>query len=771
VTDFAHKLTLSGTRSFVGRVLHGVLFWKYVALFVAVMSTALISNSLIEIWFTYQAHRTALVRLQREQADSAAAKISQFIREIESNLGWTTHLSWAIPAMEQRELDGIRLLRQVPAITELSLLDDQGREQLRISRQAMDRVGGNVDFSAEDKFKTAVANKVYYGPVNFRGGSEPFMTLSVAGARREAGVSVAEVNLTHIWDVVSQIRVGRSGRAYVVGGQGRLIAHPDISLVLRNTDLSGLAQVRTAQQATGPPGAEQALIALDERGERVLTAYAKVTPLDWLVFVEIPESEADEPLYAAITRSAIILLAGLALALLAALLLARMMVVPIRTLTAGAARIGAGTLDHRIAIKTGDELEALGEQFNHMATQLQGSYATLERKVEERTHQLQVANLAKSRFLAAASHDLRQPLHALNLFVAQLRNETDQAERDRVAVRIDLAIGNMNELFNALLDISKLDAGALNVSLSDFPVSNILRPIEATFAATAREKGLVLRVVPSSAWIRSDAILLERVLLNLVSNAIRYTSKGGIVLGCRHVGGRLRIDVCDSGVGIPKDQQRSIFGEFYQIAALDQGQRDGLGLGLAIVERLCVLLKHPIGVDSAPGQGSRFHVTVPMVAKRPGLEPAAAVAATADPLRGKLIVVVDDDALVLDGTGGLLKSWGCRVVTAASDREALTKLEGNRPDLIISDFHLHDGQTGIDVITALRGTLQAPIAAFLISGDILPDRLREAQMKGLHLLHKPIPPMTLRTMMFRLLRADAASRSMPQPNAAEDSRN
>ena len=190
----------------------------------------------------------------------------------------------------------------------------------------------------------------------------------------------------------------------------------------------------------------------------------------------------------------------------------------------------------------------------------------------------------------------------------------------------------MNELFNALLDISKLDAGALNASLSDFPVSNILKLIEATFAAAAREKGLVLRVVPSSAWIRSDAILLERVLLNLVSNAIRYTPKGGIVLGCRRVGDRLRIDVCDSGVGIPEDQQRNIFGEFYQIAAPDQGQRDGLGLGLAIVERLCALLKHPIGVDSTPGQGSRFHVTVPMVAKRPGLEPPAAVGRNGRPV-------------------------------------------------------------------------------------------------------------------------------------------
>ena len=186
------------------------------------------------------------------------------------------------------------------------------------------------------------------------------------------------------------------------------------------------------------------------------------------------------------------------LALFAAFFLARLMVVPIRTLSEGAARIGAGTLDHRIKIKTGDELEALGNQLNLMATQLQGSYATLELKVEERTHQLQAANLAKSRFLAAASHDLRQPLHALNLFVSQLRAETDQAERERLAVRIGMAVKNMNELFDALLDISKLDAGALSANVSAFPVNEVLKLIEATFAPAAQEKGLSLRVVPST---------------------------------------------------------------------------------------------------------------------------------------------------------------------------------------------------------------------------------------------------------------------------------
>ena len=314
-------------------------------------------------------------------------------------------------------------------------------------------------------------------------------------------------------------------------------------------------------------------------------------------------------------RTVVVLVGGLLLALLAALLLARLMVVPVQALAQGAARIGAGALDHRINIRTGDELEALGDQLNDMASKLQGSYANLERKVEERTLQLHEANLSKSRFLAAASHDLRQPLHALNLFAAQLRSEKDPAERERLAARVDTAITNMNELFNALLDISKLDAGAMRPNLSDFPVSRVLNRIGATFASPARDKGLRLRLVPCSAWTRSDPILLEQVLLNLVSNAVRYTASGGIVVGCRHVGDALRIDVCDSGIGIAADQQRSIFSEFYQVRAPERS-KVGLGLGLAIVDRIAVVLGHQIDVASTLGRGSRFSIAVPSVPAR-----------------------------------------------------------------------------------------------------------------------------------------------------------
>src|SRR5271167_3347986 len=310
----------------------GRLFFKYVALFVAVVSLALIAVGLPEIWLSYQEHKDALIRIQREQAEAAAAKIGQFVKEIEGQIGWTTQLPWSGGAIEQRRFDALRLLRQVPAITELTQLDAAGREQLRVSRLAMDVVGSGADLSKEPKFAEAVAHKVYYGPVYFRRESEPYMTLALTGTRRDAGVSVAEVNLKLIWDVVSQIKVGDRGQAFLVDAKGRLIAHPDISLVLRNTDLSRLAQVQAARAAGAGQATEQLQVSDDIQGRRVLTAYAHVSPLGWLVFVELPVAEAYAPLVATIERSGILLMAALGFAFVAGLVLARRMVGPIQAL-------------------------------------------------------------------------------------------------------------------------------------------------------------------------------------------------------------------------------------------------------------------------------------------------------------------------------------------------------------------------------------------------------------------------------------------------------
>jgi signal transduction histidine kinase len=361
------------------------LFIKYVALFVAVVSLALVANGAFEIWFSYQEHKASLISIQREQAQAAADKIDQFITEIESQVGWTTQLPWSDGTLEQRRFDALRLLRQVPAITELAQVDASGHEQLRVSRLSMDVVGSGVDDSNKPEFTEAVAHKVYYGPVYFRRESEPYMTLSLAGTRRGTGVSIAQVNLKLIWDVVTKIKVGEHGRAYVVDAVGRLIAHPDISLVLRNTDMSRLAQVRRGRAGMALQEVQETV---DIAGSKVLTAYAPVAPLGWIVFVETPIEEAYAPLYASIQRTGFVLLGALALAFIAGAFLAGRMVVPIQALRAGAARIGRGDLGQRIAIKTGDELEALADQFNDMAGRLQESYADLENKVEVRTREL-----------------------------------------------------------------------------------------------------------------------------------------------------------------------------------------------------------------------------------------------------------------------------------------------------------------------------------------------------------------------------------------------
>ena len=762
----------AGTKPIAPAQIRGGLFRKYIVLFVAVVFLALAANGPIDIWFSYQEQRASLIRSQREQAEAGAARIGQFVKEIESQMGWMTQLPWSAITLDEWRFDAVRLLHQVPAITELARIDSQGREQARMSRVAEDVIGSQSDFSQDPKFVQAMADKHYNGPVYFHRESEPYLTLAIAGARRENGIVVAEVNLKFIWDVVSEIKAGKRGYAYVVDADGRLIADRDISTVLRNIDLSGLAQVRAAQMSSSEARFEENQVGIDLQGQQVLSAYARVPTLGWLLFVELPVAEAFAPLYASIMRSGALIVAALVLAALAGTFLARRMVVPIRELRDGAERIGSGDFSQRLSITTGDELQVLGDQFNRMAAQLQDSYATLERKVEDRTQQLEAANQAKSRFLAAASHDLRQPLHALGLFVEQLRGRGSPNERDRVVDRIEASVAAMNELFTALLDISKLDAGALTPDVTAFPVERLFRRIEATFAEVAREKGLSLRVVPTSAWVRSDFILLERILFNLVSNALRYTPRGGIVVGCRKRGEHLRIEVWDTGSGIPEDQRDKIFGEFYRLGEQDRDRREdlgadlgaGLGLGLAIVDRLCRLLKYPIALTSVVNKGSCFVITVTVA--DPTIESVSVSAAARVPRdvsHGKLVVVVDNDPLVLDGMGSLLRSWGCRVVTAETDSVALRGLADydQVPDLIISDYCLTNGKTGIDVIARLRDAFNAPVPAFLVSGDTNPEPQQEARANGFHLLHKPVEPMTLRAMMNRILKKEATSDAPP----------
>jgi signal transduction histidine kinase len=373
------------------------LFYKYVALIIALVAGALLVSGAISVYFTYQETRRSLLVLEAEKAAAAATRIEQFVKEIENQIGWT-----ALPQIVEdadplvlRRNDYVKLTRQVPAITEASFIDAQGREQVSVSRLKMDELAKSADLSQDPRFLGARGGKTYFGPVYFRKETEPYMAIAMRAGRGEgAGVTAVEVNLKFIWEVIQRIKIGDKGFAYVVNKDGSLVAHPDISLVLQKTDFSALPQVKAATAAQGavPAGDDEELRtsaeARDTAGRAVLTAWAKIEPLEWYVFVEQPTAEAYKPLYQLLARTGLLLLLGLVLSVVVAVFLVGRMVTPIRALREGAAAIGAGRLDQKIEVRTGDELQDLAEQFNRMAAELRESYTGLEHKVEQRTEEL-----------------------------------------------------------------------------------------------------------------------------------------------------------------------------------------------------------------------------------------------------------------------------------------------------------------------------------------------------------------------------------------------
>ena len=439
--------------------------------------------------------------------------------------------------------------------------------------------------------------------------------------------------------------------------------------------------------------------------------------------------------------------------------LSRGVSVPIRQVAETVTRIGQGQLNERVPVLGGGSLATLAEGVNEMAARLAGAHDELVRKVEEATSEMRVrkeeaerANLAKSRFLAAASHDLRQPMHALGLFVSELAQHTHAPESRRLVQRIAASAEAMDNLLDSLLDISKLDAGVLQPNPRPFALQPVLERIAAEQRPAAEERELRLKARPTPCWAFTDPVLFERIITNLVSNAIRYTASGSILIACRKRGDKVRIEVRDSGVGIPKESQEIIFQEFIQLDNAERARVKGLGLGLAIVRRLAVLLGHHLELKSALGRGSVFAIETQSAAPEHNAE-LSDHARTPGDLKGLHVALVDDDPLARAGMESLLRSWGCRMMSAESP-EVLLKmmtLSTSPLDLMISDYRLHGEYSGIDIINAARGKLGPGLPAILISGDTGAETLRLAQQAGIPLLHKPVRPARLRALIHRLI--------------------
>jgi signal transduction histidine kinase/ActR/RegA family two-component response regulator len=371
-----------------------------------------------------------------------------------------------------------------------------------------------------------------------------------------------------------------------------------------------------------------------------------------------------------------------------------------------------------------------------------------EALAEERDRQRRLAEEAsadKSRFLAAASHDLRQPLHALSLFFGSLEERNQQPNLLPILEPIKQSLDSLHGLFSSLMDLSKLDTGAQRPSIRDFALPDLIHQIEIEHFVTARAKGLTLRVFAPDYWVGSDRVMLKRMLDNLIANAIRYTEKGGVLVGCRRRGHFIAVEVWDTGIGIPREQQSEIFREFVQLANAERNRERGLGLGLAITRRLSLLLDHPVSVSSTPGRGSKFAILVPAAERHRTHVPVLPKSAVLDRGATTQILVIDDDRQVREATAALLEDWGHEVRASPDEAGALACFDtGFLPHVLIIDYRLSGGQNGVQVAQRLVRRLPARPHILFISGDPLAQDARELAKDGAILLNKPLSPAALR---------------------------
>jgi two-component system, sensor histidine kinase len=462
-----------------------------------------------------------------------------------------------------------------------------------------------------------------------------------------------------------------------------------------------------------------------------------------------------------------ITLVGLLMAAALALVLSRTISQPIRKLSKVVSEVRKGNLRARVTVDAVGEFLALQQGFNAMADTLQNAQADLQQRILEATAELSAkkeeaeqANRDKSRFLATVSHDLRQPMHALGLFAAALRQRVRIPEQVALLRKIEDSVSALKEMFDGLLNLSRLDAGAIQPDLTTVELAPLFRRLEERFQPMAVEKGLRLRFRNDGLWVIGDPMLFERMLSNLVENAIRYTDHGGVLVSCRRrKTGAVKLQVWDTGIGIAREHLSHLFEEYYQVDNPARNRAQGMGLGLAIVGRIAKLLGLDVDVNSRPGHGTVFGIALPQAKPGERGERRSAAQREIGSFSGQCVLVIDDDGSVRESMHDLLSSWDLRPVVTASANGALVLLEDvrNAPDMLLCDYRLPGG-SGIDTVKEVCTSLGRNIPAILISGDTAPESQADMQTSGLPILRKPVRPAKLRAMMSGLFCGAASVR-------------
>jgi signal transduction histidine kinase len=632
------------------------LFRKYALGFVGLVAGSLLISDVIQGYLSYRDKNQSVLSSAQDSATAAASTIERFMAEATAQFGGMVQNAPASLSEDQRKTQFQSFLTTHPAFTEIRYLDASARLLFRVSQSSPPHILATGEDPAAKSLlaipETGTNFSSAYGPVYFQepcshmtfsrgginggrsvpnaiivcesqlGGARPTMTIAIANRGEAGGVSVAVVTLTFIQQVVSGIRLGASGRAYVVDARGIAIAHPNAKVVSQATDLSRLTQVRSA--LSGPSGAARATTARDLQGNDVLTAYRRIQkPYSWAVFVEQPTAEAFAPIYQSLFVTGVLLLVALIPALLLSIFFARRMARPIQTLHVAASQIGSGTWERRIDIRTGDELEELAETFNQMATRLRESYNNLEQQVVERTHelgeaitQLESASQHKSDFLANMSHELRTPLNAIigfsEVLLERMFGEINAKQKEYL--QDILSSGrHLLSLINDILDISKVEAGRMELQPGAVDLRFVLQNAISLIRERATRQGIsvTLDVDATVGTIEADERRVKQILFNLLSNALKFTPAGGrVTLTAARIDNAVQISVRDTGIGIRSEDQDRIFEEFQQAGP---GKAvEGTGLGLALAKRFVEMHGGRIWVESTVGAGSNFTFTLPL---------------------------------------------------------------------------------------------------------------------------------------------------------------